>query len=95
MSDLKDFIDCYNPQNRHKRKETWSESNPEGRWRKFTYEEILARPKTNLDFKWLKDDAVTPDDYTLAEVMGELTETGKAYAAALKELQTLAKGIAE
>ncbi|MBR5549759.1 MAG: N-6 DNA methylase, partial [Kiritimatiellae bacterium] len=95
VSDLKDFIDCYNPQDRHKRKEIWSESNPEGRWRKFTYEEILARPKTNLDFKWLKDDAITPDDYTLAEVMGELAETGKTYATALKELQSLVEGIAE
>ena len=93
--DLQDFIDCYNPENRYKRTETWSETNPEGRWRKFTYEEILSRPKTNLDFKWLKDDAITPDDYTLAEVMGELAETGRVYAAALGELQSLAEGITE
>ena len=95
VSDLRDFIDCYNPENRHARKETWSEANPEGRWRKFTYEEILARPKTNLDFKWLKDDTITPDDYTLAEVMGELAATGKTYAAALEELNALVEGIAE
>ena len=95
LEDLRDFIDCYNPENRHSRRETWSEANPEGRWRRFTYAEILARPKTNLDFKWLKDDTITPDDYTLAEVMGELAETGRTYAAALDELQSLAGGISE
>ena len=39
--DLKDFIKCYNPENRYQRKETWSENNPGGRWKKYTYEEIL------------------------------------------------------
>ena len=41
-ADLADFIACYNPENRHKRKETWhAEKNPEGRWRKFTHAELL------------------------------------------------------
>lgn len=53
--DLEDFISCYNPQNRYERKETWSEDNPEGRWRKFSVEEILARDKTSLDIFWIKD----------------------------------------
>ncbi len=53
--DLEDFIKCYNPQNRHKRKETWSEDNHDGRWRKFSIEEILARDKTSLDIFWIKD----------------------------------------
>ena len=52
--DLKAFIDCYNPANRHKRKETFSAENPEGRWRKSTYDEIVARDKTSLDITWLK-----------------------------------------
>ncbi|TAE65835.1 MAG: SAM-dependent DNA methyltransferase, partial [Bacteroidetes bacterium] len=53
IESLKDFINCYNTENRHKRKETWSEANPEGRWRKFKYEEIIARDKTSLDISWL------------------------------------------
>lgn len=53
--DLEDFIKCYNPQNRHQRKETWSEENPDGRWRKFGIDEILARDKTSLDIFWIKD----------------------------------------
>jgi type I restriction enzyme M protein len=46
--DLQDFINCYNPQNHFQRQATWSEDNPEGRWRKFTYEDLIARDKTSL-----------------------------------------------
>jgi type I restriction enzyme M protein len=53
--DLQAFIDCYNPSNRHDRTETWSEENPDDRWRNLSYDEIIARDKTNLDIFWLKD----------------------------------------
>src|SRR5664280_2068062 len=50
MDDLKDFIKCYNPINRQLRQETYdAETNPEGQWRKFTYDEITSRDKTSLD----------------------------------------------
>ena len=49
LEHLKDFIECYNPPNRHTRTETWFKENPDGRWRKFSYEEITAGDKTNLD----------------------------------------------
>ncbi len=69
---LEDFIVCYNPANRQKRKETWSENNPGGRWRRYTYEEIAARDKTSLDIFWLKDNSLAdldnlpdPDDLAL------------------------------
>src|SRR5690606_34473151 len=62
FEDLQDFISCYNPGNRNNRKETWSEDNPEGRWRKFTYDEIIARDKTNLDIFWLKDKSLADLD---------------------------------
>lgn len=81
FEDLTDFIKSYNPKNRHKRKETWSESNPEGRWRKFTYEEILARDKTSLDITWLKDKSLAdldnlPDPDVLAMEIIENLEAG-------------------
>ena len=60
--DLEDFISCYNPQNRYERTETWSEENPEGRWRKFSAEEILARDKTSLDIFWIKDKSLADLD---------------------------------
>ena len=70
--DLKDFISCYNPANRYKRKETWSEKNPDGRWRRFSVDEILKRDKTSLDIFWIKDKSLAdldnlPDPETLAD----------------------------
>ena len=70
--DLKDFISCYNPTNRYKRKETWSEKNPDGRWRRFGVDEILKRDKTSLDIFWIKDKSLAdldnlPDPETLAD----------------------------
>ncbi len=55
FADLQDFITCYNPQNRQERHETWSEANPDGRFRRFTIDDILARDKTSLDIFWIKD----------------------------------------
>lgn len=62
-NDLSDFINCFNPLNRFKRKETWDEKkNAEGRWRKFTYNEIISRDKTSLDIFWLKDKSLADLD---------------------------------
>ncbi|MCC5923916.1 MAG: N-6 DNA methylase, partial [Crocinitomicaceae bacterium] len=81
LEDLRDFIDCYNPTNRNKRTESWSEKNPEGRWRKFSYDEIIARDKTNLDIFWLKDESLAdldnlPDPDILANEIVENIEAG-------------------
>jgi type I restriction enzyme M protein len=81
LADLKEFIDAYNPANRHKRTETWSEEQPEGRFRKFPYADILNRDKTNLDITWLKDKSLTdldnlPDPDELALEIVENLEAG-------------------
>lgn len=83
LEDLREFITLYNPENRNIRKETYSEANPEGRWRKFTYAEIIARDKTNLDIFWLKDESLTdldnlPDPDILAHEIIENIEAGLA-----------------
>ncbi|MGK5086185.1 class I SAM-dependent DNA methyltransferase [Bdellovibrionota bacterium FG-2] len=62
FEDLQDFVKAYNPENRNKRKATWTDKTPEGRWRKYTIEEILARDKCSLDITWLKDDSHTDMD---------------------------------
>jgi type I restriction enzyme M protein len=49
--DLKDFVKCYNPQNRNDRQET-------DRFKVFTYEDIMKRDKVSLDIFWLKDDSI-------------------------------------
>jgi len=84
LEDLQDFITCYNPLNRHKRTETFhTGTNPEGRWRKFSYEEIIARDKTSLDITWLKDKSLADldnllDPDVLAEDIIENLEAGLA-----------------
>ena len=47
--DFDDFVACYADGDLSARKETYSEENPNGRWRKFTYDEILARDKYYMD----------------------------------------------
>jgi len=49
--DLQDFVQCYNPENRHERTET-------ERFRAFDLEALLARDKVSLDIFWLKDDSL-------------------------------------
>ena len=49
--DLKDFIACYNPENRHDRKQT-------ERFRRFPYNELIQRDKANLDIIWMKDESL-------------------------------------
>ena len=70
------------PGERHKRKPTWdADKNPEGRWRKFSYDELVARDKTSLDVFWLKDKSLTdldnlPEPDELAEEIIENLEAG-------------------
>ena len=81
QEDLQDFINCYNPLNRRKRKETFSEKNSEGRGCKFYYDGIIARDKTSLDITWIKDKSLAdldnlPDPDELAEKIVENLEQG-------------------
>src|ERR1700737_408124 len=70
-SDLDDFVLCYNPKNRHQRKET-------DRFKSFAYEDLLKRDKINLDIFWLKDESLEdsanlPDpDVIAAEIAEDL-----------------------
>ena len=66
---LEEFVNCYNPANRHERKATWSAdtnatagTGPDGRWRVYHYAELIARDKASLDIFWLKDDSLADSD---------------------------------
>ena len=83
-----DFVECYADGDLSTRKETYSEDNPNGRWRKFTIEDILARDKTSLDITWMKADSGT-DDYTLAELLDMIKEKSNNIAKAVAELEAL------
>jgi type I restriction enzyme M protein len=93
-TDLKDFITCYNPENRHKRKETYAEENPNGRWRKYTYDEIINRDKTSLDIFWLKDDSLTDlDNLSDPDVLaGEIIENLEASVESFKQIMEAING---
>ena len=95
LEDLRDFITCYNPKNRQKRKETYNAAtNPEGRWRKFSYDEIIARDKTSLDISWIKDKSLTdldnlPDPDVLA---GDIIENLEAGLESFREIMLTING---
>jgi type I restriction enzyme M protein len=94
FEDLQEFVACYNPLSRHKREETWHEQNsPDGRWRKYSYEQLVARDKTSLDIFWLKDKSLAdldnlPEPEELALEIIENLEAGlnsfREIAAALR-----------
>ncbi|MEO0126850.1 MAG: class I SAM-dependent DNA methyltransferase [candidate division WOR-3 bacterium] len=72
FDDLQDFIKCYNPENRHNRKET-------ERFKAFTYDELIQRDKVSLDIFWLKDESLEdmenlPDPDTIAKEISENLE---------------------
>ncbi len=85
VGDLKDFISCYNPDNRRKRKET-------ERFRAFSYNELMQRDKANLDIFWLKDDSLEdsenlPDPEVLAmEIVENLESALEQFRAICEEL---------
>ena len=89
--DLEDFVVCYNPENRHEREASWSEETPDGRWRRFTREELLARDKASLDVFWLKDKAMADlDDLPEPDVLAE--EIVEHLQAALASFEAAAAG---
>ena len=64
-ADLEEFVKLYKPNEpTAKRRGNWSaDKNPDGRWRSFTYDEIIKRDKANLDIFWLKDDSLEDSEY--------------------------------
>jgi type I restriction enzyme M protein len=83
---LQDFVDCFAAgKPRSKRKET-------ERFKSFTYDEIIARDKANLDITWLRDDSLDdldnlPDPAVIArEIVEDLT-------AALAEFEAVAAAL--
>ena len=93
-SDLDDFVKCYNPKNRHRRKPTWDEEkNPDGRWRVFEYDELVKRDKVNLDIFWLKDKSLEdsedlPEPHILAqEIVDDLQTALEQFQSIVGELE--------
>jgi len=92
--DLDDFVRSYNPSNRYDRKETWSEDNPDGRFRRFDVKQFFERDKTSMDFFWIKDKSLAdldnlPDPDVLAS---EIIDNLQSAFDSFKELGEHLKG---
>lgn len=91
---LTDFVACYCPGERHKRKETWSEEQPEGRWRCFEVADVLSRDKASLDIFWLKDQSLNdledlPDpDILVAEIIDEMEAGLQSFRSVLLSIES-------
>jgi len=85
--DLQDFTKCYNPQNRHDRKES-------ERFKPFTYEQLSQRDKVNLDIFWLRDESLEdtanlPPPHIIAR---EITENLQS---ALEQFSSIEESLSE
>jgi len=88
-SHFDEFVECYKDGDLSARVETYSEENPNGRWRKFSYEnDILTRDKTSLDITWMKAEDDT-ENYTLSELLDQIKEKSENIAKAVVELEAL------
>ena len=69
--DLRDFVQCYHPENRYERTET-------ERFRFYSYDDLIARDKASLDLFWLRDDSLDnladlpPPDVLQQEIIDHL-----------------------
>lgn len=92
-SDLKDFVSCYNPENINLRKETWSENNPEGRFRCFDIDDIFKRDKKSLDIFWIKDKSLADLDNLPApeELANDIMENLQNALESFQELKSQLK----
>lgn len=90
-ADLDNFVDCYCSGHINDRKATYSEENPNGRWRKFTEDEVYSRDQLKLDFKWL--DLTEKDDRTVTELLAEMQDKATAINDAVAKLQEILGGI--
>lgn len=89
---LDDFVACYNA---NPRAETYNEDTArDGRWRKYTVEDIMARDKTSLDITWIKAGG-EEKQFTLDELMTNITTQAGNISKAVAELQKLMRGIKE
>lgn len=83
FEDLTDFVNCYNPENRHEREET-------ERFKSYSYEELVERDKVNLDIFWLKDDSLEDiEDLPEPEVLAaDITENLEAALDQFSQIQS-------
>ena len=90
-ANLDDFVACYCSGHMQDRVPTYSADEPNGRWRKFTKEEVYSRDLLKLDFKWM--DLGEKDDRTINELLSDMQTKSTAITYAVAKLQELLGGI--
>ncbi|MCY4423240.1 MAG: hypothetical protein OXC06_09230, partial [Acidimicrobiaceae bacterium] len=80
-----DFVACYNPTDRHQRQES-------ERFKRYTYDELMARDKVSLDLFWLRDDSLEDID-NLPPPAVLAAEIAEDLQSALTEIQALAESL--
>ena len=90
-ANLDDFVACYCSGHMQDRTPTYSADEPNGRWRKFSKEEVYSRDLLKLDFKWM--DLGEKDDRTIGELLGDMQTKASAIAESVAKLQDLLGGI--
>ena len=90
-ANLDDFVACYCSGHMQDRVPTYSAEEPNGRWRKFTKEEVYSRDLLKLDFKWM--DLGEKDDRTIGELLTDMQAKASAITEAVTKLQDLLGGI--
>lgn len=90
---LEDFVNCYG-NSLAERKETYDkETNPNGRWRKFTLKEIEENGY-KLDLKWMQEDK-EGDDLSVVELLSLMKEKSNNIANAIINLEKLIGEVVE
>ena len=87
---LQEFVDCYCSGHLQDRTENYdAETNPNGRWRRFTEADVKARE--DLNFKWI--DFTEEDDRSIGEILDEMQEEADGISIAVSQLKELLGGI--
>lgn len=93
--DFEGFEKAYCVDDRSKRVEDYdAEKNPNGRWRKFSIDEIKARPNTSLDISWISDEE-DKEDRPLSELLSDMVEKSQNIADAVSVLQKALEGVSD
>ena len=71
-----------------KRKETYDkDTNPNGRWRKYSAKELLNRDLVNLDITWMTEAKSEEETLTMDEVFERMEERVKIIQEAFDKLK--------
>ena len=88
-ANLQEFVDLYCSGHIQDREQTYSAENPNGRWRRFSSDEVKA--SDTLDFHWI--DLDEKDERSIDDIIADMQEEVSVMADALGKLKCLLQGV--